>query len=199
MAKVFISYRQTDEAQRQRVRTFADRLSACGIEVILDQLFLEKNPAGPNDGWDKWSSDHALNTEYVLIIGTEAWFQCFEKSQPPGTGLGAACEADDLRHRIYKAGGVIENIRVVLFDDADAAHIPPKLERYHRFHAERDFANVVRWLGGTVPDSFVTTGATPRTSIPHNLPSLQPFFGREEELRKIADALDPESRTWRAD
>jgi tetratricopeptide (TPR) repeat protein len=38
----------------------------------------------------------------------------------------------------------------------------------------------------------------PRTSIPHNLPALQPFFGREEELHKIADALDPESRTWGA-
>jgi tetratricopeptide (TPR) repeat protein len=42
------------------------------------------------------------------------------------------------------------------------------------------------------------TDSTPRTSIPHNLPSLQPFFGREEELKKIADALDPESRTWGA-
>lgn len=44
----------------------------------------------------------------------------------------------------------------------------------------------------------VGSGETPRTSIPHNLPSLQPFFGREDELKKIADALDPESRTWGA-
>ncbi len=42
------------------------------------------------------------------------------------------------------------------------------------------------------------TGATPRTSIPHNLPTLQPFFGREGELAKIAEALDPESRGWGA-
>src|ERR1035437_2333803 len=28
--------------------------------------------------------------------------------------------------------------------------------------------------------------------------ALQPFFGREDELRKIADALDPNSRTWGA-
>jgi hypothetical protein len=39
---------------------------------------------------------------------------------------------------------------------------------------------------------------TPCTSIPHNLPSLQPFFGREEELRKIAEALKPEMRIWGA-
>jgi tetratricopeptide (TPR) repeat protein len=197
MSTVFISYRQTNDAHRQRVREFAERLRDCGIDVVLDQFFLDANPAGPNDGWDKWSSDRALETEYVLIMGTAEWFQCFEKKQPPGTGLGAACEADDLRHRIYKANGIIPNIRVVLFDDVDAAHVPAKLERYHRFHADRDFLNIVRWLGGTDPSSLATViDPTPRTSIPHNLPSLQPFFGREEELRKIADALDPKHRAW---
>lgn len=44
----------------------------------------------------------------------------------------------------------------------------------------------------------VVVASAPRTSIPHNLPALQPFFGREDELRKIADALDPDSRTWGA-
>jgi tetratricopeptide (TPR) repeat protein len=44
----------------------------------------------------------------------------------------------------------------------------------------------------------VVTASIPKTDIPHNLPRLQPFFGREEELRKIADALDPDSRTWGA-
>ncbi len=43
---------------------------------------------------------------------------------------------------------------------------------------------------------IMTTDSRPRTSIPHNLPSLQPFFGREDELRKIADALDPKHRSW---
>jgi tetratricopeptide (TPR) repeat protein len=192
MSEVFLSYRQTDEEQKQRVRAFGERLRDRGITVILDQFELDINPAGPNDRWYKWSSDRALETEYVLIIGTRDWFQCFEKKQPPGTGLGAACEADDLRTRIYEANGVIKNIRVVLFDDADKAHIPGKLRGYHYFHAERDFENIVRWLGGKLIID------TPRTSIPHNLPSLQPFFGREEELKKIADALDPESRTWGA-
>ena len=44
----------------------------------------------------------------------------------------------------------------------------------------------------------VVVASAPRTSIPHNLPSLQPFFGREDELKTIADALDPDSRTWGA-
>lgn len=195
MSEVFISYRQTDDAQKKRVRAFGERLRSCGVDVILDQLFLDDNPAGPDVGWDKWSSDCALNTEYVLIVGTQSWFDCFEKRQPLGTGLGSACEADDIRSRIYKAAGVNKAIRVVVFDDTDATQIPDKLDRYHRFNIARDFANIVRWLSGTVP---FDTDDTPRTPIPHNLPSLQPFFGREKELRKIADALDPESRTWGA-
>ncbi|MFZ1219620.1 MAG: hypothetical protein WAO00_10020, partial [Chthoniobacterales bacterium] len=36
------------------------------------------------------------------------------------------------------------------------------------------------------------------TPIPNNLPRLQPFFGRTEELKQIKEALDPESRTWGA-
>ena len=193
MSEVFLSYRQTDDAQKQRVRAFGERLRDAGISVLLDQFFKDDHAGGPDEGWDKWSSKGVLESDYVLIIGTKEWFDCFEGNQPPGTGLGAACEADDIRHLIYKSAGVIKNIRVVLFDDIDAAHVPAKLYRYHRFHAERDFADIVRWL-----KPHVSTDSTPRTSIPHNLPSLQPFFGRAEELKKIADALDPESRTWGA-
>ena len=181
----------------KRVRAFGERLRACGIDVVLDQFFLDDNPGGPNEGWDKWSSDRALHTEFVLIVGTPEWFAVLREEAADGSGLGAACEADDLRQRIYEAGGMIEGIRVVLFDDARRREqIPAKLKRYHRFHAERDFANIVRWLGGTVPrDADADRFDEAHTTIPHNLPALQPFFGREEELRRIADALDPESRT----
>src|SRR5690349_24918115 len=124
MSQVFISYRQTDDAQKLRVREFAERLRDAGIDVILDQFFLDDNPGGPNEGWPQWSSACASNTDYVLIVGNQSWFQCFTGAQPSGTGLGAAREARDLFQRIYDACGVIDDIRVVLFDDAEAVHIP---------------------------------------------------------------------------
>jgi tetratricopeptide (TPR) repeat protein len=192
MSEVFLSYRQTDDAQKQRVRAFGEQLRASGINVILDQFFEDDYPAGPNEGWPQWSSNRASKSDYVLIVGTEPWFRCFEGTQQPGVGLGGACEARIVRQRLYDDSGVIDDIRIVLFDDADAASIPIDLRGYHRFHTDRDFEKIVRWLGGKLIVN------TPRTSIPHNLPSLQPFFGREEELKKIADALDPESRTWGA-
>lgn len=48
----------------------------------------------------------------------------------------------------------------------------------------------------TKPSSPVVS--VPKTSIPHNLPTLQPFFGRVDELKKIAEALDPDTRGWGA-
>ncbi len=196
MPEVFISYRQIHDAERQRVRLFAEQLRSAGLTVIFDQFFLDTQPRGPDDGWDKWSSDRALQTEFVVIIGTAAWFQCFEKNQPPGTGLGAACEADDLRHRIYEAGGIIEHIRVVLFDDADSKHVPGKLKRYHHFHAQRDFARIVNWLGGTAPLTAPPIDPSVLATQLGSFPRLDRFFGRAVELKLIHQALAPDTDTW---
>jgi tetratricopeptide (TPR) repeat protein len=211
MPEVFLSYRQTNDTERQRVRAFAERLRSSGIRVILDQFFLEDHPGGPNDGWDKWSSDRALQTSHVIIIGSESWFQCFDKTQPPGTGLGAACEADDIRHRVYEANGIVETIRVVLFDDADANHISAKLKRYHRFHAARDFDNIIRWLKDTQKadktkewgqrnQNLDTNSLVPMPlSTPRsNLPTIQRFFGRDTELAKLLPDLHPDATGWGA-
>lgn len=50
-------------------------------------------------------------------------------------------------------------------------------------------------LSASSSSSFIPPSSLP---IPHNLPRLQPFFGREKELEHIRLALDPENRTWGA-
>jgi tetratricopeptide (TPR) repeat protein len=47
-------------------------------------------------------------------------------------------------------------------------------------------------------ESPSSDSAVRHTSIPNNLPRLQPFFGREAELAQIREALDPDNRTWGA-
>ncbi|HRH38427.1 MAG TPA: hypothetical protein PK760_08785, partial [Flavobacteriales bacterium] len=158
MGEVFLSYRRTSDAHAEIVRTFGQQLRSRGVRVILDQFFLEENTGGPDNGWDKWSSDQALRADRVLIIGTPEWFQCFEQEQPPGSGLGAACEASDIRYRIYKASGVVKDIRVVLVDDAHTVLVPAKLDRYQRFHHERDLDAIVKWLNNGLKDRPVEGG-----------------------------------------
>jgi tetratricopeptide (TPR) repeat protein len=54
---------------------------------------------------------------------------------------------------------------------------------------------------GKPRDFYTKPGIATRpisTTIPNNLPRLQSFFGREQELRRIREALEPENRTWGA-
>ena len=46
------------------------------------------------------------------------------------------------------------------------------------------------------PKSSVRIASVPLLTIPHNLPRISVFFGREKELKTIADALSPKTRTW---
>jgi hypothetical protein len=151
--QVFITYRQIDDKHRERVRSLGERLRGCGVEVILDQFFLEANPGGSDKRWAKLTSDWAFKTEHVLIVGNSEWFDCFDGTQPPGTGLGAAHEAGAIRQRIYEHGMI--GIRVILFDEAEAKYISGDLRGYQYFHADRDFDEIVRWLGGTLEGNEV--------------------------------------------
>lgn len=51
--------------------------------------------------------------------------------------------------------------------------------------------------GPSTPPAFPPTKPV-SSNIPHNLPRLPHFFGRDKELKTIADALAPQARTWGA-
>lgn len=199
MPKTFVSYRQFNDSHSRNVRVFAEQLRERNIEVILDQFFLEVYPGGPADGWPKWSSDQAAKAEHVVIIGSESWFRCFDGEESPGTGLGAACEAAALRQRIYDKGQLNHDIRIILLSDGDASIIPIELKKYHHFHAERDFEQIVKWIGSTPPaDQSIRIEDRHTPKILGVPPRMGAFYGRTEQLQQIAVALEPETRTWGA-
>lgn len=69
------------------------------------------------------------------------------------------------------------------------------VEELQRLISEALRAFLARQPASRTAASEATTLTQP---IPHNLPRLQPFFGREDELKKIAAALDPDDLTWGA-
>jgi hypothetical protein len=148
VATVFLSYRHENDAHRGRVRTFGEQLRAAGISVALDQFYLDAHPGGPNEGWPRWSKKQAAEAEKVLIIGSPGWFRCYEGKELPGTGLGASAEAVVIGQRLYKVAGVSGQIRVAVFDSADAATVPLDLEGFHRFDATAEFDAIRRWITG---------------------------------------------------
>ena len=68
-------------------------------------------------------------------------------------------------------------------------------EELHRLvlHALSEFKGRQQLAAGSASESRPA-----KTTTPNNLPRLQAFFGREEELKTIHEALDPDSRTWGA-
>ena len=151
MATVFLSYRHENDAHRGRVRALGEQLRRAGIEVVLDQFFLEAHSGGPDEGWPAWSKRRAGETEKVLIIASAGWFRCYERTEVPGSGLGAAAEAHIIAQLLYNVAGVNPFVRIVAFDPADAQGIPLDLQGYHRFDPARDLAAIIAWITGAVP------------------------------------------------
>ncbi|HEX8353161.1 MAG TPA: AAA family ATPase, partial [Pyrinomonadaceae bacterium] len=86
-----------------------------------------------------------------------------------------------------------------LYSDAGFTELDNKSpEQFARLILERLALNEGEpkdyYTGSSSPDDR----AAAHTSVPNNLPRLQPFFGREAELAQIRDALDPDNRTWGA-
>lgn len=187
MSAVFISYRQIDDAQRQRVRDFAERVRGGGINVVLDQFYKDANPGGPPEGWPKWSRAQAINSERVLVIGNAPWFRCFDGTEKPGVGLGAACEAHNLNQRLYDDSYVNAFMRVVYFEKADVADISHDLKGYDRFHADDDFDAIIAWLAGPAP----LASPSPATlAWPPRCPAfILDMANRHDEFAFFADTL----------
>lgn len=175
MGCVFLSYRQESEAQKARVRDLAERLEKAGLTVVLDRFAQDRDfhGGGPNEGWPRWSKNQAGNpTHKVLIVASKSWFRCYEGKELAGTGLGAAAEAGMIEQRLYNAGGISPDIRIVTFEAFAAADIPLDLQRYHRFADPADFHDLVGWLTGTAPAKPTPVAAAdwPETPPPRDWP-----------------------------
>jgi hypothetical protein len=181
VAIVFLSYRHENDAHRERVRTLGGQLRDAGISVVLDQFFFDQNPAGPDEGWPAWSKRQAANTEKVLIIASAGWFRCYEGTEVPGSGRGAAAETRVIAQRLYNEAGVNPFARVVVFDPVDAQGIPLDLQGYHRFDPAHDLAAMIAWITGAAP-------AVPAPTV--EWPAAPPIFEWEPaDCEPVRDAF----------
>lgn len=99
-----------------------------------------------------------------------------------GAGLYVACQDHKVDWILVKA----------ICDWADGNKAQDKVE--HQQLAAHNAASFVLYVlqQASLKRNAATSGTAIRSSLPHQLY----FFGREEELEKIADALLPESRSW---
>lgn len=154
MSSVFLSYRHETDAHRAAVRGLAERLEAAGIDVVFDAFAHERqfHGGGPDEGWPRWSRKQAGSDAHrVLIVASAGWFRCYQGTQAPGEGLGAAAEAAVIEQRLYNSAGIARDIRIVGFAPLGRANLPVELQRYHHFEFPRDEPDLLRWLHASEP------------------------------------------------
>jgi hypothetical protein len=180
MPKVFLSYRHESDANhpdhQQRVKGLGEKLKNAKLEVILDQFFIESNPGGPDEGWPKWCESRVDKSDKVLIVASDGYFQCYEGHQPPGTGLGAACETNTIRNALlYKNAYITSRLRIVYFENRHIAKIPNALYQIVHFDLNDPiaFSNLVSWLGG-MQVSHDPVESSPELQIVW--PAVQPVY-----------------------
>jgi tetratricopeptide (TPR) repeat protein len=186
---VFISYSHDSPEHEAKVLALANRLRADGIDAVLDQY-----EGSPTEGWELWGQRQIQAAGFVLVVCTATYQRRFDGEEEPGKGQGATSEAGIIRQILYNAGGVNEKFVPVLLTDADGAHIPLVLQRYHHFspNTEQGYENLRLHLTG---QSRVRKPALPPKQrkpdyLYWNLPPRNPFFtGRDPYLKGLEDGL----------
>jgi hypothetical protein len=148
--QVFISYRQETPEHAAAVRRLGELLRLAEIPVMLDQIFLDEHPGGPDEGWPKWCEDCANESACVVIIASEGWFACYEKRDQPGVGLGAATEADLFRQALWNLKGHNARTRLAFLNSNVAASaVPARLQAWHSFRpfdTTDQLNQMIRWI-----------------------------------------------------
>lgn len=152
MPKVLLSYRHepADPGHAANVRALAvrlrTRLAPAGLEIVLDQFFLEAKPGGPTEGWPKWCSKQVKESVRVVMIVSPGWADCFNDQEPADAGAGVACEAHVIWQELYNAHWKSDKHRVCLLDRTHANCIPTDLQGYRHFCSPDDEDALCAWL-----------------------------------------------------
>jgi hypothetical protein len=141
--KVLISYSHDSPEHEQRVLELADRLRADGIDCTIDQYVVT-----PAQGWPRWMDKQIRDSDFVVMVCTETYYQRVMGEEEPGKGLGVRWEGHLIYQAIYRAESMNTTFIPVLFESGDNAHIPAPLQstNYYSLDTRSGYEDLYRRL-----------------------------------------------------
>jgi hypothetical protein len=169
----------------------ADLLVQSGLPVELDQIYVEKNPGGPDEGWPKWCADRAEQSPCVLVVPSTGWFAAYNGTAEPRVGCGAATEAHLFRQHLYDEKQVNSRLRLVYVDSLSPDEVPLGLKAWHQFRplaSNSDLDQLVAWIANVLNLQGIQS---PTVSWPEPLADFQPDLANRHinEWPAIVDVL----------
>ncbi|TGL35943.1 toll/interleukin-1 receptor domain-containing protein [Leptospira perdikensis] len=116
--KVFISYSHDSEELMDKILRLSNKFRSQGINSIIDQY-----EESPSEGWPRWMEDQIVNSEFILIVATEAYF-LKPKSPSIDFGKGVTWESSLIYQLIYNNKSRNEKIIPIVFEDTHLKFIP---------------------------------------------------------------------------
>ena len=161
---VFISYSQDSMAFADRVLEFSNKLRSEGIDTILDQY--EESPA---EGWPRWMDRNIDKADYVLVIGSNGYYQKVMGNAEQGTGKGVLWEGNIIYQKLYNSSSINTKFIPVIFEKGDEKYIPTPLQgsTYYNVSVENEYDRLYWRLRG------VTSKKKPELGKLRPLPSKE--------------------------
>lgn len=126
---VFISYSRDSQEHDHRVLALSGKLRQDGIDCTIDQY-----ETAPPEGWPKWMDRQIKNSDFVLVVCTEAYYQRVVGEEKPGKGQGVKWESTLAYQQIYNADAENTRFIPVLFESDDVKYIPEPLKGTTYYH-----------------------------------------------------------------
>lgn len=120
-SKVFISYSHDSKEHQDKVLLFSNKLRSEGIDCILDQY-----EDSPPEGWPKWMDRNIKQSDFVLVLCTETYY-----NRVMGTdekGMGIKWESTLIYQQLYNAGSNNLKFIPIQFENEKFQHIPEPLQ-----------------------------------------------------------------------
>lgn len=120
--EVFISYSHDSEEHITKVRELANRLRSEGIDCALDQY-----EVCPPQGWQLWMDLKIRDSQFVILICTEAYYKRVTGDEEKGKGLGVKWEGNLIYQHIYQSDSLNTKFLPVIFSQEHRKFIPTPL------------------------------------------------------------------------
>ena len=131
--KVLISYSHDTPQHAQHVLELASRLRADGIDCIIDQYVV-----APAEGWPRWMDKQIRDSDFVVMVCTETYYQRVMGEEQSGKGLGVRWEGHLIYQAIYSAESMNTKFLPVLFESGNYAHIPAPVQSTTFYFAQTE-------------------------------------------------------------
>lgn len=118
---VFISYSHDSKEHQDRVLALANKLRSEGIDCALDQY-----EDSPPEGWPKWMDRGVKNSDFVLVVCTETYYNRVMGTDESGNGI--KWESTLIYQQLYNAGANNTKFIPVIYSDCKFENIPEPLQ-----------------------------------------------------------------------